>query len=122
MAIDTTIHRDADGRAMLTTEQAELVADYQAALASPGAAWSDERWTEWDALYSAICAAGEKPGPALARWVLRWAPVVQAAMSDPEMLDRAGASMGGRGVATTAALWAVADAVRAARGEGEGTP
>lgn len=106
MAIDTTIHRDAEGRAMLTVEQAEALARCDV----PPYGSEEDRQFRWDLERD----HGNGAVTSLARWVLRWAPVCRAAeaLSDPPRLN---SDSGVREV------WDVVAAVRAARGEGEAT-
>lgn len=82
--ITTTIERDASGCAVLTAEQAVLVARILCHDWKPS-----EAGTEEDALWWAFfkiergkdgCLKPGNKSDALARWVLRWAPVVEAAI------------------------------------------
>lgn len=83
--ITTTIERDASGCAVLTAEQAVLVARILCHDWKPS-----EAGTEEDALWWAFfkierskdgCLKPGNKSDALARWVLRWAPVVEAAIA-----------------------------------------
>ena len=65
-----TLARDAAGDVMLTTEQA-------AALARSAVTWDYEPVA--DLRETIIYTGGGNPNDTLARWVLRWAPVVSAA-------------------------------------------
>lgn len=80
MAIDTTIHRDADGRVALTTEQAEALARWLARPTHP--AGPD--------VAAIIGASGGETVTLLARWVENWAPVVRAAEAQAVALDAVG--------------------------------
>ena len=126
--VDATIHRDAEGRAVLTTEQAVLCARYEEMLHTAGLGLDDEQWEAVYAIEAELGGTGELFA-ALARWVLRWAPVVQAAQAQEEAISHMTAKPGGASVWTESdyARWqgatdATERAVRAARGEGEPPP
>lgn len=135
MAIDATIHHDAEGRAVLTHEQAEALARMQTAPATrAGQMYKDAAYPFARALVEEAEATG-MPYPemeieyALARYVLRWAPVVRAAEAQEEAISHMTAKPGGASVWTESdyARWqgatdATERAVRAARGEGEPPP
>lgn len=74
MAIDTTIHRDADGRVALTPEQAEALALAEAT----------REYGPAIPLLQAIRAAGDAPPLAIARYVLATAPIVRAAVAQAD--------------------------------------
>lgn len=79
-----TLARDANGSVVLTVEQAELVARILAH------DWAPSSDTPEDAIWWAFfdiegqspdgCLLPGNKADALARWVLRWAPVVRAAI------------------------------------------
>lgn len=87
-----TLLRDATGRVVLTAEQAELVARILAH------DWAPSTDTPEDAIWWAFFDIEKQSGDgcllpgnktdALALWVLRWAPVVQAAEQQTNSSDR----------------------------------
>lgn len=118
VAIDTTIHRDAEGQVMLTTEQAEAWARY---VAVPATAAGTQQRNAMLPFVTALSRSFEADGwdfpelgieSALARWVLLNAPVVLAAQQAEYDYGHRGAGAG---------WWGIMAAVRAARGEGEAT-
>lgn len=131
--VDTTIHRDAERRVVLTHEQALVVARglrYGVAL----------DLDEWWLIVDGVVGPGKRGfndaalreaalTDALIAYVLRWAPVVQAAQAQEEAISHMTAKPGGASVWTESdyARWqgatdATERAVRAARGEGEPPP
>lgn len=110
-----TLARDADGRVALSTEQATALALALATLDFDPAT----------GLRMAIIHDGDNPDRALARWVLRCAPVVAAAEAQADAWDIAFAAEGDdadgplaiNDCAWQAAADATETAVKAARGE-----